>query len=49
MNDSEKSMAEGIRKGDNHAMRDFYASYGGLLTAVCSRYIAEDDDVKDVI
>ena len=49
MNDSEKSMAEGIRKGDNHAMRDFYASYGGLLTAVCSRYVADDDDVKDVI
>ena len=49
MKDSEKSMAEGIRKGDNHAMRDFYASYGGLLTAVCSRYIADDDDVKDVI
>ena len=49
MNDSEKSMAEGIRKGDNQAMRDFYASYGGLLTAVCSRYIADDDDVKDVI
>ena len=49
MNDSEKSMAEGIRKGDNRAMRDFYASYGGLLTAVCSRYVADDDDVKDVI
>ena len=49
MNDSEKSMAEGIRKGDNHAMRDFYATFGGLLTAVCSRYVADDDDVKDVI
>ena len=49
MSDSEKSIAEGIRKGDNHAMRDFYASYGGLLTAVCSRYVADDDDVKDVI
>ena len=49
MSDSEKSIAEGIRKGNNHAMRDFYASYGGLLTAVCSRYVADDDDVKDVI
>ena len=49
MNDSEKSMAEGIRKGDNRAMRDFYATFGGLLTAVCSRYVADDDDVKDVI
>ncbi len=49
MSDSEKSIAEGIRKGDNRAMRDFYASYGGLLTAVCSRYVADDDDVKDII
>ena len=49
MSDSEKSMAEGIRRGDNRAMRDFYATYGGLLTAVCSRYVADDDDVKDVI
>ena len=49
MSDSEKSMAEGIRRGDNRAMRDFYVSYGGLLTAVCARYVADDDDVKDVI
>ena len=49
MNDSEKSMAEGIRRGDNRAMRDFYATFGGQLTAVCSRYVADDDDVKDVI
>ncbi|MDY3848081.1 MAG: RNA polymerase sigma factor [Prevotella sp.] len=49
MNDSEKQMAEGIRRGDNRAMRDFYATFGPQLTAVCSRYIAADDDVKDVI
>ena len=42
-------MAEGTRKGDNNAMSDFYTSYGGPLTAVCSRYVADDDDVKDVI
>lgn len=46
---SEKTMAEGIRKGDNRAMRDFYAQFGGLLTAVCSRYVVNDDDVKDVM
>ncbi|MCI6119527.1 MAG: sigma-70 family RNA polymerase sigma factor [Prevotella sp.] len=46
---SEKSMAEGIRKGDNQAMRDFYAQFGGLLTAACSRYVVNDDDVKDVM
>lgn len=46
---SEKSLAEGIRRGDNRAMRDFVASFGGQLTAVCSRYIADDEDVKDVM
>lgn len=46
---SEKSIAEGIRRGDNRAMRDFIANFGGHLTAVCSRYIADDEDVKDVM
>lgn len=49
MTGSEKSMAEGIRRGDNRAMRDFIAAFGGYLTAVCSRYIADDEDVKDVM
>ena len=49
MSDSEKSMAEGIRRGDNRAMRDFYVTFGGQLTAVCARYVADDDDVKDVV
>ena len=45
----EKDMAEGIRKGNNRAMRSFYASFGSQLTAVCSRYISDEDDVKDVM
>lgn len=46
---SEEDIAKGIRKGDNRAMRHFYAQYGGLLTAACSRYVNNDDDVKDLM
>ena len=46
---SEEDIAEGIRKGDNRAMRHFYAQYGGLLAAACSRYVNNDDDVKDLM
>jgi len=30
-------------------MRSFYGAYAGLLAAVCSRYITDDADVKDVL
>lgn len=46
---SEEDIAEGIRKGDNRAMRHFYAQYGDLLAATCSRYVNNEDDVKDLM
>lgn len=46
---SEEDIAKGIRKGDNRAMRHFYAQYGGLLAATCSRYVNNEDDVKDLL
>ena len=46
---SEEDIAKGIRKGDNRAMRHFYAQYGGLLAATCSRYVNNEDDVKDLM
>ena len=46
---SEEDIAKGIRKGDNRAMRHFYAQYGGLLAAACSRYVNNYDDVKDLM
>lgn len=46
---NEKAIAEGIRKGENRAVKEFYNSFGGLLTSVCSRYITNDDDVKDIL
>lgn len=46
---NEKSIARRLRHGDNAAMRDFYALFANYLTGVCSRYISNDDDVKDVL
>lgn len=47
--DSEKQTAKRLRDGDAQAMREFYALYAGRLTAVCSRYVADREDVKDVM
>lgn len=45
----ELRIAQGLRQRNKTAMRDFYALYAGRLTAVCSRYIQSDADVKDVL
>jgi len=42
-------LAERLRLGDSEAMRELYALYGGYLTAVGTRYLANQDDVKDVL
>lgn len=41
-------IAQQLRNGDPGAMRDFYNLYGTYLTAVCARYIDNDEDVADV-
>lgn len=45
----EEDIVKRLRNGENRAMRDFYNSYAGFLSAVCTRYIGNDDDVKDVL
>jgi RNA polymerase sigma-70 factor (ECF subfamily) len=45
----ECELIEKISSGDRAAMRAFYDSYSGYLTAVCSRYVTGADDVKDVL
>jgi RNA polymerase sigma-70 factor (ECF subfamily) len=45
----ERELIEKIASGDRAAMRVFYDSYSGYLTAVCSRYVTGVDDVKDVL
>lgn len=48
-NDPEATLLEQIRHGDKKAMKEFYCHYSGYLNAVCSRYIACDEDVRDVL
>ena len=45
---NEERLAKQLRNGDNGAMREFYSLYAGYLTGVCSRYVPDADDMKDV-
>ena len=47
--DNERELAEQLRRGDASALGELYARYANFLTAVCSRYIIADDDIKDVL
>lgn len=38
-----------IRQGDTAAMRAVYERYIGHLTAVCTRYVPDEEDAKDVL
>ena len=38
-----------VRRQDKTAMKMLYDRYVGYLTAVCARYIPDDDDVKDIL
>ena len=46
---SEYELAESLRRGDASAIGEIYTRYANYLTGVCSRYIAEDEDVRDVL
>ncbi len=45
----EQKIAEGLKKRDPSAMRTFYNHYAAIFMTVCSRYINDSDDVKDVL
>ena len=45
----EQRLAEQIRNGDDGAMRVFCSLYGPQLKAVCSRYITDPEDARDVL
>ena len=45
----EQRLAEQIRNGDNDAMRMFCSLYVPHLKAVCTRYIADREDARDVL
>ena len=38
-----------VRRQDRTAMKMLYDKYVGYLTAVCARYIPDDDDDKDIL
>jgi RNA polymerase sigma-70 factor (ECF subfamily) len=38
-----------VRRQDRTAMKMLYDQYVGYLTAVCARYIPDDDEVKDIL
>lgn len=38
-----------FRKGDRHAMDRLYQEYASHLTGVCSRYISDEEALKDVL
>lgn len=46
---SDSDILELIRRGDRGAMKILYDRYSGCLAAVCARYVADEDDRKDVL
>lgn len=46
---SEKELLRMIKKGDAEARHLMYTQYVRYLSAVCSRYISNDEDLKDVL
>jgi len=47
--ETEEDLLQKIRHGDIVAMKELYYNYSGYLTTVCSRYIVNRDDVRDVL
>lgn len=45
----ERHLVEQARKGDRTAMRQIYDCYSRYLTATCSRYLPDNDDLRDVL
>lgn len=47
--DIEKNLIQAVRQGDTEAMREIYDTHIRYLTAVCARYITNEEDLKDVL
>lgn len=45
----EHKLLQQILQGNKTAMKKFYEENAGYLTAVCSRYISNREDVKDIL
>jgi len=44
----EQRLVERLQENDRTAAREFYTLYAESLAGVCSRYITDEDDLKDV-
>ena len=44
----EQRLVKRLRNGENGAMQEFYSRYANRLTAICSRYVIDGEDMKDV-
>lgn len=47
--DKEMQTVKSVMKGDRSAMADLYRRHVGYLSAACSRYVRDDDAVKDIL
>lgn len=47
--DNELQLVERMQQGDHAAMREAYDRYAPYMASVCSRYVSDPDDVKDVL
>lgn len=45
----EQELLQQIVRGNTVAMKEFYDIYAEYLTTVCSRYISNEEDVKDIL
>lgn len=46
---SDELLVRHLQQGDHTAMASIYQMFARYLTALCSRYIQSDEDVKDVL
>ena len=46
---SEATLTKQLQSHERDAMRQFYGLVVGYLTSVCSRYLVDQEDVKDVL
>lgn len=46
---AEEQLLRRLRDGDDEAARQLYRQHVRYLAALCSRYISQEDDVKDVL
>lgn len=47
--DDEQQLLCLVKQGDDMAMRTVYSTYIRYLTAICSRYVVNKEDVKDIL